>query len=228
MPYLSTTPIRKKYNDRLTELYDYPKYSAPSKHGSRYFYFLNKGLQNQSVLYVQSSLQSDPEVFLDPNGLSEDGTTALTSSEFTEDGELVALSLSEKGSDWNTIIVKKVASKENYSEELKWVKFSTIAWTHDNHGFFYELKCPSEAPPHRTAVCNLEFRCTDTVVVALSESRLPDQGSIVESDYTFFWSGKPEGTPQLGGVGFAVSNHFVKFMLQPPQCISSRVMTIQY
>ena len=59
----------------------------------------------RSVLYVQSSLQSDPEVFLDPNGLSEDGTTALTSSEFTEDGELVALSLSEKGSDWNTIIV---------------------------------------------------------------------------------------------------------------------------
>lgn len=138
MPYLSNTPIRKKYNDRLTELYDYPKYSAPSKHGSRYFYFMNKGLQNQSVLYVQSSLLSDPEVFLDPNGLSEDGTTALTSSEFTEDGELVALSLSEKGSDWNTIKIKKVATKEDYLEQLKWVKFSSIAWTHDNHGFFYE------------------------------------------------------------------------------------------
>ncbi|KAL5467621.1 hypothetical protein EMCRGX_G031880 [Ephydatia muelleri] len=88
-------------------------------------------------------------------------------------------------------------------------------------------KYPSEAPPRRTAVCNLEFRRTGAAIVALSESRLADQGSIVESDYTFFWSGKPEGTPRHGGVGFAVLSRYVKFMLQPPQCISSRVMTIR-
>ena len=93
---------------------------------------------------------------------------------------------------------------------------------------FTNPKYPSEAPPRRTAVCNLEFRRTGAAVVAISESRLPDQGSIVESDYTFFWSGKPEGTPRFGGVGFAVLNpHFVKSLLQPPQCISSRVMTIR-
>ena len=92
---------------------------------------------------------------------------------------------------------------------------------------FTNPKYPSEAPPRRTAVCNLEFRRTGAAVVAISESRLPDQGSIVERDYTFFWSGKPEGTPRFGGVGFAVLNHFVKSLLQPPQCISSRVMTIR-
>ena len=117
-----------------------------------------------SVLYVQQSLDGDAEEFLDPNKLSEDGTIALGSYEFSEDGEYFAYGLSEGGSDWNTIKVslcgcqptnvwvlfiplaytsppqvKRVATNEDLSDEIKWVKFSNIAWTHDHKGFFYQV-----------------------------------------------------------------------------------------
>jgi prolyl oligopeptidase len=137
-PYLAACEARDKFKDRLTELYNYPKYSAPFKRGSRYFYFMNTGLQNQSVLYVQESLEAEREVFLDPNSLSEDGTVALSIHSFSEDGELFAYGLSESGSDWNTIQVLRVCDKTLLEDMLKWVKFSSIAWTHDNKGFFYQ------------------------------------------------------------------------------------------
>ncbi|XP_064382801.1 prolyl endopeptidase-like [Halichondria panicea] len=137
-PYLASCPVRNKFHARMTDLYNYPKYSAPFKRGTRYFYRYNTGLQNQSVYYVQSSLEAEAEVFLDPNLLSDDGTVALSMSQFSEDGELFAYGLSESGSDWNTIKVMQVSTKENQGDELKWVKFSSIAWTHDNKGFFYQ------------------------------------------------------------------------------------------
>lgn len=108
----------------MTELYNYPKYSCPRKRGSRYFYFYNTGLQNQewvgvvnslnqflflfSVLYVQETLESDPEVFIDPNKWSDDGTVALGSCTFSENGEYCAYGISKSGSDWRTIKVKSI------------------------------------------------------------------------------------------------------------------------
>jgi len=129
--------VRLKFRDRLTELYNYPKYSCPFKRGSRYFYYKNNGLQNQSVLYMQDSLDGEPEEFLDPNVLSDDGTASLGVTAFAEAGDYFAYGIARSGSDWQTIFVKDVATKKDLSDELKWVKFSSIAWTHDGKGFFY-------------------------------------------------------------------------------------------
>lgn len=136
-PFIEKCADKAKLNKRMTELWNFPKYSCLSKHGSRYFYYLNTGLQNQSVLYVQDGLKDDSRVFLDPNQLSEDGTISLSGTAFSEDGEIFSYGLSESGSDWIKIKFRKVASEEDYPDTLEKVKFSGMAWTHDHKGLFY-------------------------------------------------------------------------------------------
>ena len=131
------TPQREKLKARITELWNYPKYSIPYKQGGRYFFEKNDGLQNQFVYYVQDSLDADPRVILDPNKLSEDGTTAVTGGRISEDGKLLAYLLSYKGSDWQELKILKVDSGEHFPETLKHCKFTGIAWKHDGSGFFY-------------------------------------------------------------------------------------------
>ena len=126
-----------KFKDRLTELWDYPKYGCPFKRGSRYFYFYNSGLQNQSVLYVQGSLTDEAEVFLDPNSFCKDGLEAISGISFTEDGEICAYGVRSKGSDWVAIKFIKVNTKEALPDLLENVKFSCMSWTHDHKGIFY-------------------------------------------------------------------------------------------
>jgi len=136
-PYIQESPVIGDIKARLTELWNFPKYSCPMKRGNRYFFYKNSGLQNHSVLYMQDNLESDPQVFLDPNTLSEDGTVSLSLRKFSENGEIFAYGLSRSGSDWNTIHFRKVDSGEDYPEVLEKVKFSTISWTHNHKGIFY-------------------------------------------------------------------------------------------
>ena len=135
--YLEQIPERERIRKRLTELWDYPKYGAPFKKGSRYFFFKNSGLQNQSVLYTQSSLTAEPQVLLDPNTLSADGTVALSILAFAEDGRTMVYGTSGSGSDWQEFRVRDVATRQDRSDHLQWIKFSSAAWTHDESGFFY-------------------------------------------------------------------------------------------
>ena len=135
--YLEQIPERERIRRRLTELWDYPKYGAPFKKGGRYFFFKNSGLQNQSVLYTQSSLTAEPEVLLDPNTLSADGTVALSILAFAEDGKTMVYGTSGSGSDWQEFRVRDVATRQDRPDHLKWIKFSSAAWTHDGAGFFY-------------------------------------------------------------------------------------------
>jgi prolyl oligopeptidase len=131
------TPIHEKLKQRLTEIWNYPKYSIPYKVAGRYFFEKNDGLQNQYVYCVQDGLDAKPRVILDPNTLSKDGTTAVTGGRISEDGKLMAYLLSHKGSDWQELKILKVDTGEHYPEVLKHCKFTSIAWKHDNSGFFY-------------------------------------------------------------------------------------------
>jgi len=133
--YLEQIPFREKIKNRLTELWDYPKYSVTFKNGDRYFYFKNEGMQNQSVLYVQEGLDAEPRLLLDPNTLSEDGTVALSNYSVSKDGKYLAYGISRGGSDWNEIFVMEIESEKKLDDHLKWIKFSGISWKGD--GFYY-------------------------------------------------------------------------------------------
>ncbi len=133
--YLEQIPFRDKINERLTKLWNYPKYGVPFKEGDNYFYFKNNGLQNQMVLYIQKELGGDAEVFLDPNTFSEDGTIALSGLDFSKDGKYLAYGISESGSDWQKYLVMEVESREMLDDKILWAKFSGISWKDD--GFYY-------------------------------------------------------------------------------------------
>uniref|UniRef100_A0A8C6NTX8 Prolyl endopeptidase n=1 Tax=Nothobranchius furzeri TaxID=105023 RepID=A0A8C6NTX8_NOTFU len=137
LPFLEQCEVRDLFKERMTELYDYPKYSCPFKRGSRYFHFYNTGLQNQSVMYVQESLDAEPTVFLDPNKFSDDGTVALRGYAFSEDGEYLAYGTSASGSDWVEIHFLRVEGAASLDDHLERVKFSCMSWTHDGKGLFY-------------------------------------------------------------------------------------------
>jgi prolyl oligopeptidase len=135
--YLDAIPQREAIRRRLTELWNYPKYSSPFKKGRRYFFLKNDGLQNQSVLYTMDSLAGEPRMLLDPNGWSKDGTVALAGLDVSKDGRLLAYGRAEAGSDWVTWHVLDVDTGKTLADQLRWIKFSDAAWTKDGKGFFY-------------------------------------------------------------------------------------------
>jgi prolyl oligopeptidase len=136
--WVSGVGAREQIRARLTELWDHPRTSAPYRRGERWFQLRNTGLQNQDVLFTMAAPGGDQgRVLLDPNGLSEDGTVALTVAEPSEDGSLLAYATSAAGSDWQTWRVLDIATGEHHDDVLEWSKFSGAAWTHDGAGFFY-------------------------------------------------------------------------------------------
>jgi prolyl oligopeptidase len=135
--FLEAIPARDRIRDRMTELFDYEKYGMPFKQGGRYFYTRNDGLQPQSVLYVAESLDAKPRVLLDPNTLSDEGTTALVGMDISDDGRMMAYALSSAGSDWREIKVRDVDTGKDLDDQLKWIKFSGPSWAKDGAGFYY-------------------------------------------------------------------------------------------
>ncbi|MFB6275598.1 MAG: prolyl oligopeptidase family protein [Halothece sp.] len=142
--FLEQISERETIKNRLTELWDYEKYGIPFKKGERYFYFKNDGLQNQSVLYTLKHLEEEPQVLIDPNQFSEDGTVALSGIAISDNGQFLAYGISKSGSDWQEWQVRNIETGEDFSDHLKWIKFSGATWTTDNEGFFYSRY---EAPP---------------------------------------------------------------------------------
>jgi prolyl oligopeptidase len=133
--YLNQIPFRDAIHKRLETLWNYEKYGAPVNHGAYTYFSKNDGLQNQSVLWRQKG-NGSPEIFLDPNKFSADGTTSLQGIEFTKDGSMAAYQISEGGSDWRKVIVIRAADKSQVGDTLKDVKFSGLAWK-GNDGFYY-------------------------------------------------------------------------------------------
>ncbi len=145
--YLEKISFRQKIEDRLTQVYNYPKYSAPTRRGDYFFYTKNDGLQNQSIWFRQKGLDGAPEILLDPNKLSADGTTKLGQFALSKDGKYLAYGTSQGGSDWNDLYVMDVETKKVLSDHVQWVKVSGLAW--GDNGFYYS-RYP--APDHGHAL----------------------------------------------------------------------------
>ncbi len=133
--YLSKITFREPLRQRLEQIWNYPKIGVPFKKGGRYYFFKNDGLQNQSVLYVQENLESEPRILLDPNTFTSDGTIALAGISPSPDGRYFAYSISRGGSDWNEILVMDLTNGSMLQDTVKWVKFSGISWF--GNGFYY-------------------------------------------------------------------------------------------
>lgn len=135
--YLDQSPLRKQIQQRMTDLWNYEKYSPPFKRGGRYFFLFNDGLQNQDVLYWMKNLDDEPALVIDPNTLSEDGTVALSGAAISRDGRYLAYGLADAGSDWQTWYVRQVDNGQDLEDTISWVKFSGASWDSESHGFYY-------------------------------------------------------------------------------------------
>jgi len=133
--YLSQIPYIKTLKERLSKIWNYEKIGAPHVEGNYSYFSKNNGLQNQDVIYRKKG-DKEPEVFLDPNTFSKDGTTSLDALNFSKDGSLLAYSISEGGSDWRKIIVMNTETKRSVEDTLIDVKFTQITWF-KNEGFYY-------------------------------------------------------------------------------------------
>ena len=134
--YLATLPQRDKIKKRLEELWNYPRYSSPSKKNEHYYFYKNDGLQNQAVLYRQKGLDGKPEEFLNPNTLNKEGIAALGSTSFSKSGKYFAYSVAVAGSDWQEGYIMETATRKVLTDKIRWIKFSGFSWKGDE-GFYY-------------------------------------------------------------------------------------------
>ena len=133
--YLDKIPYRNQFQNRLEQVYNYPKYTAPNRKGEYFYFRKNDGLQNQSVLYRQKGLDGKPDVVIDPNKLAADGTTRLTGFALSKNGRYAAYALSKAGSDWQEIQVMDMNTGQTLADKIEWTKFGGAAWQGD--GFYY-------------------------------------------------------------------------------------------
>lgn len=134
--YLNNIDFREQVKARLTKLWDYEKVYAPFKEGDYYYFYKNDGLQNQNAIYRVKNLGDEPELFLDPNTFSADGTVSLSGLSFSKDGSLAGMLLSDGGSDWRKGVIFKTATKEQVGDTLKDLKFTGFSWK-GNEGVYY-------------------------------------------------------------------------------------------
>lgn len=156
--YLATIPERSRIKDRLTELWNYERYSLPFDEGGRYFFTRNDGLQNQSVLYTMDRLDGEARVVIDPNTWSDDGTIALSGISPSPDGRFLAYGIQDGGSDWRVWRVLNLENGEELSDELRWIKFSGISWELDGSGFYYSrYPAPEEGQTFQSLNVNMKI-----------------------------------------------------------------------
>ncbi len=148
--WLQDAPGREAIKQRLTTLWDYPKFGLPTKAGERWVWRKNDGLQNQAVLYIADGYSDEGRVLLDPNSMSDDGTVALGRVSFSKDGRRMVYGTQASGSDWVTWSVRDVQTGEDLPDKIEWSKFSGASWTHDGKGFFYQgYPAPDQGETHQ-------------------------------------------------------------------------------
>ena len=136
-PYLASLPLREYFQKRLTELWNYPRTGLPVVEGGRLFYARNTGLQKQAPVFMRAGIDAAPQLVIDPNTISQDGSISLSEWSPSPDAKLFAYGLSEGGADWRTVHVRDLTTGKDLPDEVHWMRFSNIAWTKDSKGFFY-------------------------------------------------------------------------------------------
>jgi prolyl oligopeptidase len=137
LPYLESLPQRAALLERLTQLWNYPRTGLPIEEAGQLFYRHNSGLQKQAPLYRRASRNAQPELLLDPNAMSDDGSISLADWRPSPDGRYLAYALSQGGADWAEVHVREIATGRDLPDVVRWYRFSTISWTKDGNGFFY-------------------------------------------------------------------------------------------
>ena len=150
--YLDQIPFRAQIRERLTQIWNYERYGVPQQEGNYLYFSKNDGLQNQAVLYAQPAAGGAAQVLLDPNQFSADGTTALAGTYFSPDHRYLAYATSGGGSDWHTLKVLDLQTRQPLPDELHWVKVSGAAWT--KKGFYYSRYDAPKAGENQLAGMN--------------------------------------------------------------------------
>lgn len=208
--FLSQVKQRDAIRKRLTALWNYEKYSVPYEVGGKFFFRKNDGLQSHSVLYWQEGEEGQPQVLLDPNTWSADGTVALSRYSISEDGKYIAYGIAKAGSDWNVWKVREVETGKDLPDTLEWVKFSGASWTHDGKGFFYSrYDKPEEGANALKAANYFQKMYYHEIGTDQSEDKLvyhrPDQkewgfGSYVTDDGRYLIIYVSRGTDRVNGL----------------------------
>ena len=199
--YLGKISARAKFKQQLSDLWDYESIGTPSKYGEYYIFSKNDGKQNQSVYYIKNGENGTEEILLDPNKLSESGTTSIGSLSVSKDNKYLAYTISKSGSDWKDIVVMDLASRETLEDQVNWVKFSGISWHKD--GFYYSgYNAPEEGKEysnknefHKVFYHQLGTAQTDDKVIFEDTTHpLRNHGGYVTEDNHFLVITASEGT----------------------------------
>ena len=210
--YFQRLPDRTNFRERLTKLLNFERYTVPVWGGHRYIYRKNDGLQNQSVICTLQHLNDTPQVLLDPNKMASDGTVAISSTAVSNDGRLLAYGIAASGSDWNIIRVRNIATNEDLSDSVQWVKFSEPSWTKDGKGFFYS-RFPEPRQSENQTFANLanqklyyhhigDLQDKDAVVYERPDSRDLTFGGTVSHDGRYLFLDVHKGTKQQNQLFF--------------------------
>jgi len=191
--YLNTLPQRGWFAQRIKALMDYERFGLPQKAGQFYFYTRNSGLQNQSQLFVRKGLEGTPRLLIDPNSWAKDGATALDAWEPSHSGKLMAYSVQDGGSDWRTIKVLDTKTGKVMADEIKWAKFTGIAWVGDKGFLYSRFPAPVEGQAFQQLNKNQEVRfhrigtpqSADDLVYATPSN--PDYGHSAEVTHDGRW-----------------------------------------
>ena len=200
--YFSKIPFREQVRKRLEEMWNYPKYSSPFKEGAYYYFYKNDGLQNQSILYRQMGLNGTPEIFIDPNKMSKDGTAAVSTPSFSKNKKYAAYMIAQAGSDWQQAFVLDVTSKKQLDDKLDWIKFSGISWKGED-GFYYS-RYPEADEKNRMTNQNQNHKLyyhklgtaqnQDVLIYEDKEHPLRNVGGGITEDQRFLIVHQSEGT----------------------------------
>jgi prolyl oligopeptidase len=200
--YLSSIPFHDKVKKRLEEMWNYAKYSSPFKEGDYYYFYKNDGLQNQSVLYRQKGLTGTPEIFIDPNTMSKDGTAAIGTPAFSKNKKYAVYLEAQAGSDWQQAHVMNVSDKKLLNDKVDYIKFSGTSWKGDD-GFYYSRyptpdeknKLTNQNQNHKVYYHKLGTpQNEDVLIYKDKEHPLRTIGAGLSEDEHFLILGKSEGT----------------------------------